>query len=249
MSRPRLAVVGDRADEQTADAVGAASLDRLSPAAAAEASGHDAVLTLGERAFTRTAREAPSLPLLPVVDATGPPTRGVGGDVHRLDGLARDAPTAVAALADDAVRAVDRTLLRVSVDDEPAGTAVLDAGLMTTEPARISEYTVRDDGRPVETVRSDGIVVSTPLGSGGYGRAAGGPVLAPETGLAVTPVAPFATAASPLVLAGPVALRVERDEGDVSLLVDDERVREVPAGATVACVPDATVRVLHPTRA
>lgn len=246
MSRPRLAVVGDEAGDT---AVETARLDRLTPAAAAEATAHDAVLTLGEHAFVRTARREPSLPLLPVVGATAPPTRGVGGDARRLDGLAADPETAVAAVSDGAVRAVDRVLLSVTVGDEAVGTAVLDAGLMTSEPARISEYRVTDDGRPVETVRSDGVVVSTPLGSGGYGRAAGGPVLAPETGLAVTPVAPFATAASPLVLPGPVGLRVERDEGDVSLLVDDERVRVVPAGRTVVCAPDATVRVLHPTRA
>ncbi len=226
MSRPRTVLVGDDGtlaasavtvvDSVASDDVG----ERLSD----DPPACDAILTLGERAFTRTARTAPSVPVVPIAAPT-----------HRP----------VDALAADRLAAVDWTVLSVSVDGETVGTAALDAGLVTSEPARISEYSVADGDRHVETVRSDGIVVSTPLGSDGYGRAAGGPVLAPDTGVAVTPIAPFATGAGPAVLNGPVHLRVERDEGGVSLLVDDEVRREVPPATRVTCVPADRVRVLH----
>jgi NAD+ kinase len=246
MSRPRTVLVDDDGtlaasavtvvDSVTADDVGTLFAD--DPPAC------DAVVTLGERAFTRTARATPSVPVLPVAAPTTP-SRGIGADARRIGGPAPDPAAAVDALATDRLAAVDWRLLSVAVDGEPVGTATLDAGLVTSEPARISEYSVVDDDRHVETVRSDGVVVSTPLGSDGYGRAAGGPVLAPGTGLAVTPIAPFATATGPAVLNGPVHLRVERDEGGVSLLVDDEVRREVPPATRVTCAPANRVRVLH----
>ena len=204
----------------------------------------DAVVTLGERAFTRTARATPSVPVLPIAAPTTP-SRGVGADARRIGGPARDPAAAVDALVADRLAAVDWRLLSVAVGGEPVDTAALDAGLVASEPARISEYSVVDDDRHVETIRSDGIVVSTPLGSDGYGRAAGGPVLAPDTGVAVTPIAPFATSVGPTVLNGPVHLRVERDEGGVSLLVDDTVRREVPPATRVTCAPAERVCVLH----
>jgi NAD+ kinase len=204
----------------------------------------DAVVTLSERAFTRTARAVPSVPVLPVAPSSTP-GRGVGTNGRWIGGPADDPAAALDALAADRLAAVDWTVLSVTVGDEPVGTAALDVGLVTSEPARISEYSVVDGDRHVETVRSDGVVVSTPLGSDGYGRAVGGPVLAPDTGFAVTPIAPFATGTAPAVVSGPIHLRVERDEGGVSLLLDDEVCREVPPATRVTCAADGRVRVLH----
>jgi len=246
MSRPRTVLVGDDGTlaASAVTVVDSVASDDVGELLSDDPPACDAILTLGERAFTRTARTAPSVPVVPIAAPTTP-SRGVGADARRIGGPVRDPVAAVDALAADRLAAVEWTLLSVSVDGEAVGTAALDAGLVTSEPARISEYSVADGDRHVETVRSDGIVVSTPLGSDGYGRAAGGPVLAPDTGVAVTPIAPFATGAGPAVLNGPVHLRVERDEGGVSLLVDDEVRREVPPATRVTCVPADRVRVLH----
>jgi NAD+ kinase len=151
---------------------------------------------------------------------------------------------ALAALAAGEATTASHALLSVSVDGDHVGRAALDAGLVTSEPARISEYSIRGASGLTESFRADGVVVATPLGSAGYGRAAGGPVLAPGTGLAVTPVAPFATAADSWVLGDRVTLRVERDEGDVSLLVDDRAVQVVPSGTPVRITTDGTVDVV-----
>ena len=91
-------------------------------------------------------------------------------------------------------------------------TAVFDTALVTSEPARISEYTVSVGDRPHATFREDGVVVATPLGSSGYGRAAGGPQLEPATGVAVVPIAPFATHTDTWVLKPPLSVRVERED-------------------------------------
>lgn len=112
--------------------------------------------------------------------------------------------------------------LQVSVGETTA-TAVSDCALLTTQPARISEYAVSTDAATTAEFRSDGVVVATPLGSEGYARAAGGPRLAPDTGLAVVPIAPFAMQADSLVCHPPLTLTVERDT-EVTVFADDRRI-------------------------
>jgi NAD+ kinase len=129
--------------------------------------------------------------------------------------------------------------------------AAADATLVTERPAHISEFAVAADGEAVGTVRSDGVVVATPAGSAGYTRRIDGPVLGPGTGLAVTPIAPFATDPSRWVVgADGVRLRVERDDADVALLADDRIVRTVGPGETVTVgrVDTAVLAVLPACR-
>ncbi len=91
-------------------------------------------------------------------------------------------------------------------------TAVFDTTLVTSEPARISEYALTVDDRTHAEFRADGVVVATPLGSSGYGRTTGGPLLEPGTGVAVVPIAPFATHTDTWVLEPPLSIRVQRDD-------------------------------------
>jgi NAD+ kinase len=176
----------------------------------------EAIVAVGHDAVESAALADAETPLL-VVDADDD---CYGTTRERLD-------VAAAALADGRYRRVSHSVLGVDVAGERVGRAVFDATLMTSEPARISEYALSVDGERLFDVRADGVVVSTPLGSAGYGRAAGGPIVAPGGGLAVAPVAPFSTRASPWVVPGPLALHIQRDEGDVSLFVDAEERHHV----------------------
>lgn len=238
MSDPRVALVGDDGTVERAatdaglvvtDSVGSADADRLS------AEGFDAVVAVGERALIETTLGSLDTPVVPV-----------DGEEADYATEARPRQPALDALAAGTLRTVEQPILSVAVGGERVGRAVLDTTLVTSEPARISEYSIHDGGERVDTIRSDGIVVSTPLGSSGYGRAADGPILAPGTGLAVSPIAPFATASNARVLAETVKLRVERDEGDVSLLLDDRDVQRVPSGTPVVIDPAERVRIGRP---
>jgi NAD+ kinase len=179
------------------------------------------VVTAGEAALCGLADAPVDRPVLPV---------GAGLGLHGVPGPA--ATGAVEAVAAGDYRVCDHPTLELSVDGEPVAAAVLDASLITSEPARISEYAVRAGGDRVDRFRADGVVVATPAGSAGYASAAGGPLLGAGTGLAVAPVAAFSTAADAWVLVPPIELTVERDEGTVTLLADDREVRRIAHGET-----------------
>jgi len=142
----------------------------------------EAVVARGERGVLEFARRNAAVPILPV-DA--------GRGVWSIPASALDA--ALPAAIDGEYEPRERTVLALTVGGERVGRAAFDAMLVTKEPAKISEYAVRTGGERVARFRADGVVLATPAGSGGYAAAAGGPVLAPGTGVAVVPVAPFAT--------------------------------------------------------
>lgn len=111
--------------------------------------------------------------------------------------------------------------------------ALMDIMAVTAEPARISEFRTRkgQSGTVIDQVRADGMSVSGPAGTPGYGTAAGGPILDPEVGgLAVVPVGQFRTDHPHWVLDPPIEIEVIREEVPVSLVVDDRTVDSIPAG-------------------
>lgn len=216
----RVAVVGD--DDGIRDAVVEQGGTITAPDSA------DAVLAVGERALVDAVdADAPILP----VDAGryAVPRSNVAAGINQL--------------LDGDGRGVDHPLLSVTVADETAGTALLDVALVTSEPARISEYAVSFPSGRETAFRADAVTVATPLGSGGYAGASGGPVLAPGTGLSVVPVAPFTTQTDRWVTPETVTLSVERDEEPVSLVLDDETWEVVPPHTPieVAAADDVTI--------
>jgi NAD+ kinase len=191
----------------------------------------DAVVALGERALVDLVAAGldSDRPVLPV-DA--------GASVRSVPRSA--APGAVEALLDGSWTPVELPLLSAQGAD-----ALFDFTLVTSEPARISEYTVVSGEERVATVRADAVVVTTPTGSPGYAKAADGPVLAPGTGvIGVVPVAPFATDADHWVLPDDaVRLVVERDEAPVELLADGRSVGTVPANEPIPIARERSLTV------
>ncbi|MFB6126357.1 MAG: hypothetical protein ABEJ79_03540 [Halolamina sp.] len=198
------------------------------------APGVDAFVAVGPAALRTCALADPDRPVVPV---------GVGADHHAAP--RRRVTGALTAVRDGDARLRSRPLLSLTVGGDRVGRAVLDATLMTDRPAKISEYRVAADGEPLTAVRADGVVVATPLGSGTYARANGGPMVAHGGGLSVVPVAPFATRSTPWVGPGPVTVTVERDETAVALFADHERVAVVGVGDSVTISPTGTLSTYH----
>lgn len=106
------------------------------------------------------------------------------------------------------------------------------------EIARMGEFAVELDGRPVARFRADGVIVSTPTGSTAYTLAANGPILTPDVdAMVVTPICPHLLTLRPIVVRGDAALMV-RVEGvpEVALLtVDGQQAVELKRGDEVRC--------------
>ena len=70
----------------------------------------------------------------------------------------------------------------------------------TVPPFGILEFALDLDGESVASIRSDGLIVSTPIGSTGHNLSAGGPILGQELqAFVITPICPHALTYRPLV--------------------------------------------------
>lgn len=196
----------------------------------------DFVVACGESSLLAVARERPSMPVLPV-DA-GPGVRSVPRE--RLG----DAATR---LASGDWRTERHPLLAVDVREDQRALALMDAMAVTTEPARISEFTVRAGDERLARFRADGVVVAAPAGTPGYARAAGSPVVPPGPSVVtVTPVAPFATDLDHWVVpARDLTIAVERDEATVDVLADDRTVGIAEIGRPVSITTDGSVELVR----
>jgi NAD+ kinase len=210
-----VAVRGD--DGTVAAAVGVAGASLV----AEDGDRHaDVVVAVGDDAVRSVTADPPDAPVLPVTTA---------GGRHRV---ARPALSgALAALVAGDGRRESHPVLGVRRDGAVVARALRDVALVTDAPASISEYAVAAGGTRLDTVRADGMVVATPLGSDGYAAAAGGAVLEAGAGVAVVPISPFSTAPDHRVVdpGTGLDLSVER-EGAVALFADGVRRDTVDAG-------------------
>jgi len=155
--------------------------------------------------------------------------------------------TVEALLAGD-VATVDAPILSVAVDGRTVARGYREVTVVTSEPASISEFGIAHarEGQ-LDTVRADGVVVATPAGSHGYAGAGDGPILAPETGLAVVPIAPFRIHRDRWVVpADQIGLSIEREGASVTVEVDGMPVEAIDGAGTVGVSPGESLTVVRP---
>ncbi|QCS43204.1 NAD(+)/NADH kinase [Natrinema versiforme] len=201
------------------------------------------VVTAGEPALSAVARADVDGPVLPV------------GSVSGIESVDRDRLSdALEAVLDGRARSRERTVLGVALEstrDETAATAtrvraLFDVTLITDEPARISEYGVRDRGGSVATFRADGVVAATPAGSHGYASAVDAPQLSRAVdAVAVAPIGPFVTQTRQWVLpTDELTFTVEREACDVTLVVDGRSINPVTVDSAVTVSAAGTLSTL-----
>lgn len=214
--------------------VGVRSILREAGVHVAETGDADVVVAVGEDALVDAALAERAPRILPI---------GVGDAYYAASKT--DAGLSVRELVDGEGWTVEHPVVSVAVAGEYVGEALLDVSLVTSEPARISEYAVARGDEHVAAFRADATVVATPAGSTGYTRAAGGPVLTPGTGLVVVPIAPFTTQTDSWVLADDLTVTVEREEEPVELVLDGDSWGQVPAGEPVEVAIDRHVEFVR----
>ncbi len=140
----------------------------------------------------------------------------------------------------EVIRAGKRVFQTVALND-----VVVNKG----ELGRMIEFDLRIDGEFVYTLRSDGMIISTPTGSTAYALSANGPILHPNVaGIALVPMCPHTLTARPITL--PDHCRIEivlLPPHDSRVHFDGQTRYDTRAGDTVriARAPHQ-VKLLHP---
>lgn len=99
--------------------------------------------------------------------------------------------------------------------------------------ARLCCFSIFADDQSLGLLRSDGLILSTPIGSSGYNASAGGPLLYCDmNAIALTPVCPFMNTISHMVFPGEIQfkLHIEAGSTDCFLTIDGQEGDRLFAG-------------------
>lgn len=116
--------------------------------------------------------------------------------------------------------------------------ALNDIVVSKSDMARMGEFAVGLEGKPVAQFRADGVIVSTPTGSTAYTLAANGPILTPDVdAMVVTPICPHLLTLRPIVVRGDALLtvHVQATPAQGLLTVDGQQVFALEPGDEVRC--------------
>ncbi len=117
--------------------------------------------------------------------------------------------------------------------------------------ARMIEVDTHIDDRYLNTVRADGLIVSTPTGSTAYALSGGGPILDPSLdALVLVPICPHTLSNRPIVVSDQVRIDVRlHGDGDSKAQVTcDGQVNYTLFGGDLIriCRKDHDLRLIHP---
>ena len=148
---------------------------------------------------------------------------------------------AVACVAKGAITFSERTLLDVRIkagaQERTAMIGLNDAVLSRGKLSRLVRLRTRVNGEPLTEFNADGLIVATPTGSTAYSLSAGGPIMAPESGVfVITPICPHVLTNRSIIVTEDSLIEVEPTEPDypVYLSVDGRDPMHVEVGSLVA---------------
>lgn len=135
----------------------------------------------------------------------------------------------ISGLKPDTIETESRMRVQIAVDEQIYNCALNEAVIVTERPAKMLQFSVIVDGIPVETFRSDGLIISTPTGSTAYAMSAGGPIVDPKVkGFLLVPLAPFMLSSRPHLISSERALSIQLDsDKPASLVIDGQFVGEL----------------------
>ena len=116
----------------------------------------------------------------------------------------------------------ERMRISLTRDGEPLGTALNEALIVTTRPAKMLRFSIFIDGVMTEQFRADGLLVSTPTGSTAYAMSAGGPIVDPRIeGFLLVPLAPYLLSSRPHFISSSRRLEIRVESAKAANLVVD----------------------------
>ena len=161
----------------------------------------------------------------------GTPILGINmGTVGYLaDSEPSDAVNALKKFLNGDYKTEKRSTLQITADGK-SYTGINEVVVYRGGLGHILTLNVKIDGQDIETIRADGVIVSTPTGSTAYNLSAGGPVIAPLSHTFVlTPICAHSLTARPIVVGDESVITLTasdfRSKGDTpSLDVDGKTV-------------------------
>jgi NAD+ kinase len=123
-----------------------------------------------------------------------------------------------------------RMRIAISARGEYLASALNEAVIITSRPAKMLRFSVLVDGVAAGTVRADGLLVSTPTGSTAYAMSAGGPIVDPRIeGFLLVPLAPYMLSSRPWLISceRPLEIRLENTK-PAKLVIDGQKTWDLP---------------------
>jgi NAD+ kinase len=115
------------------------------------------------------------------------------------------------------------------------GTALNEALIVTTRPAKMLRFSIVIDGVVAEQFRADGLLVSTPTGSTAYAMSAGGPIVDPRVqGFLLVPLAPYLLSSRPHLISSNRRLEIRLESAKpANLVIDGQQTTGLGTSATI----------------
>ncbi|MDE6613942.1 MAG: NAD(+)/NADH kinase, partial [Clostridia bacterium] len=131
-----------------------------------------------------------------------------------------DIDYAVKCLKDNTFNIETRTMLKTTINGN-VYYALNEIIVNNQDTCHISSFNVDLDGVRADTVRSDGILISTPTGSTAYSLSCNGPVLSPSVkALIVNSICPHTLHSCPMVVDDNMSIRISTNSSNIRVIVD-----------------------------
>ncbi|MDE5617004.1 MAG: NAD(+)/NADH kinase, partial [Clostridia bacterium] len=127
---------------------------------------------------------------------------------------------AVKCLKDNTFNIETRTLLKTTINGNDYY-ALNEIIVNNQDTCHISAFDIDLDGVRSDSVRSDGILVSTPTGSTAYSLSCNGPVLSPSVkALIVNAICPHSLHSCPMVIDDAISIRISTESSHIRVITD-----------------------------
>lgn len=129
----------------------------------------------------------------------------------------------------------ERMRIALSQDGTCLGTALNEAMIVTTRPAKMVSIAIVIDGVVAEQFRADGLLVSTPTGSTAYAMSAGGPIVDPRVlGFLLVPLAPYMLSSRPHLISSNRRLEIRLESSKpANLVIDGQQTIRLGTAGTI----------------
>jgi NAD+ kinase len=130
----------------------------------------------------------------------------------------------------------ERMRITLSNDSTCLGTALNEALIVTSRPAKMLKFSIIVDGITTEQFRADGLLISTPTGSTAYAMSAGGPIVDPRIqGFLLVPLAPYLLSSRPHLISSDRRLEIKLESSKpANLVIDGQKTIDLGTSMTIA---------------